>query len=174
MKDNFFNTSSLAKIALGLIIGLGIVSTSTILNGPYAFFNSTWPALVGTIVATHFLIIAQAEVHANKIKANISPIHWAAGVLRVIVAFAICSLFQAYHYNLVKVCVLTLFSIFYFGPVFSINLNERRNLPKFYLGKDGKSASAIDSLFNGYKYGGELLILIELIGMIVSGCIYLK
>lgn len=174
MKENFFNTTSLGKIALGLIIGLGIVSTSKILNGEYAFFNSTWPALVGIIVATHFLIIAQAESHAEKIAKNIHPNHWLAGLLRISIAFALCNLVHAYHYNIHKVLLLTAFNLFYFGPVFSINLNERRSLPAFYLGKDGKHQSFIDQIFNGLKYGGELLVLLEVIGMFIAAYLYLK
>lgn len=165
--------SSIPKIGLGLILGFAIVSTSKVLNHPYGFFDSLWPALLAILIATYYLIVAQAEVHAQKFKNNIRINHTGATLLRVTISFVLCAVYHLYYQNMMKVLDLCLFNIFFFGIVFNYSINKLRDLPTFYLGKDGKKSSFIDSIFNNFRYGGELLFLIEVIGMIGTGWIYL-
>ncbi len=154
-----------------IIIGIGIMSTSKILNGEYALFNSYLPGLLGFMVASSGLIQNQAQAHADKIDRDVRPIHWKATILRAVVSVALCCLLHLAHWNLLKIGDMLLFSIPWIGLCFNFELNIARHLPMFYLTKEKKHAAWTDRLFN-FKHGGEVLALLQILAMVFIGYIY--
>lgn len=156
-----------------LILGIGIASTSTILNGDYAFFNSLWPGLIGIVVSTTGLIHQQAIVHAEQIEEGRPIIHWKASLLRFIVILVLCIIFHVYYFHITKIIDLMLFSFCWFGLLFNPILNYKRELPFFYLAKGTDHPALLDRMFRNFKYGGEILFGLELVALIITGYIYL-
>lgn len=156
---------------LFFILGIGIASTSRILNDPYGFFNSLWPGLVGFMIATGSLIITQARAHAAKFQVGIYINHTNAWLIRGVVGAAIACLLHAYYFHLDKIVALCMFGMFYCGLLFDIALNHYRSLPLDYI-NSGENGSYIDKLFS-FKGGKDLLLLLELLGFVLSSIYYI-
>ena len=132
--------------SIPLIIGIGIFSTSTILNDPHGWFNSLWPAVVGIAVGTFNLIRAHAFHHAEIIKSGRYPNHTLSWLARAVFAIGLVSLAHAYHFDLQKELWLLLFCATYFGLIFTIYLNDYRRKELFYIGH-GPKAAIIDRVY---------------------------
>lgn len=165
---------TLGKLAAGVILGLGIVCTSKTLNGPYAFFEGTWPALIAICVMSYPLIELHAIYHTDKIKRGIWITHWKANVLRTLVGAAMVSLIHVFYFNLLKEAWLFAYAAFWFGIVFNLRLNKHRKLEPFYVGINDKKDGVTDRIFTNMPYGGVVLFVLELSGMGLSGWMYLK
>lgn len=172
--------SSMIKISLFFIIGIGIASLSSILNhneyGPeYAPFDSLWPGLLGFVVATYYLIDAQAYFHSKRTKIEQPINHWGANLLRGVVSLAVISLLHAFYWHWALVLTLMIFAAGYIGLVFNIRYNSYRGHPWDYISPtDEKNNSNTDKLFNNSKWGGRLLMGIEIIVLIITSYIYLS
>jgi hypothetical protein len=157
---------------LFFILGIGIASTSRILNDPYGFFDSLWPGLVGFMVATASLIITHARAHAAKFQVGIYINHTNAWLIRGAIGISIACLIHAYYFHINKVAELCCFGMFYFGLFFDTALNHYRSLPLDYI-NSGANGSFIDQIF-AFKGGRELLVTLEVIGFVLTLIYYIK
>lgn len=132
--------------SIPLIVGIGIFSTSTILNDPHGFFDSLWPAVVGIAVGTFNIIRAHAMDHANMIKKGIYPPHKAAWIVRALFGIGLVSLAHAYHFDWQKELWLLIFCSMYFGLVFTFHINKYLNKEIFWIGH-GPKAAIIDRVY---------------------------
>lgn len=163
---------SLPKIALWFIIGLGIGSTSCYVNN-VCFFESYCPVLIGFIVSTYRLIELQAILHADKIHKGISPNHFKANVLRIIVSIAVASLFHVYNYDIEKVFFLCLFSLGWFGIHFTMQINYYLSRPLLSIG----DTAMLDVFFNnlvGRQHGYKASLIFYFLITVAAGTIYLN
>lgn len=162
-----------ALSAVLLLVGIGIASISRPLNPGYGFTDSLWPALVGLCVASSGWIYFQAEKHAELSKTK-GVNHWYWGSIRFFVGLAFCCIVHAYNFHWSMVFTLLVFGACWFGILFNLSLNHFRFLPWDYIGKPGKNQAILDSIFSHLgKHGGKILILVELVGMAVSGYVYI-
>lgn len=158
-------------LVLPFIFGIGMVSTSTILNDGFGFFDSLWPSIPAMCLISFPLIEWQAIVHARKIRYAISPRHFFAGLLRGTVSLAIACLIHAYYFVPVKILWLMIFSAFWFGLIFNWQINHYLGKHPLYIGKN----ALVDKLFRKLgKHGGKWLIGFEIIGMAISAWFYIS
>lgn len=165
------------RIVFFLIIGVGgIASTSKVLNGSYAFFDSLWPGLLGLMVAGWPWIELNAAKHAEKIARNEYPVHWKSWLLRAAIGLALCSLIHVFYFRVNKVIELALFGACYFGAVFNVKLNLKRGLPALYVGNpDKKRDSLMEKFFRRFGRFGGLAQQVTLLALMwLCGWIYLK
>ena len=159
-----------------LLVGFLVVSLSYPIgwaSDTYAQIKGIWPVPAGLMIMTYYLIRIEADLHAQLFEEGVQVNHPKAWLIRVAVSLFLCSVIHAYYWHWAAVLTLMLFSMFWFGLAFNLTLNRKRSLPAFYIGKDWKQDSLIDSIFNNLKYGGEILFVLELIGFIVTSYVYL-
>lgn len=175
MKITLPKITGLPRIATFFILGVGIASTSKILNDDRAFFDSLWPALVAICVGGYGLIEYHAKVHADKIEDGKYPSHWSSWLLRAAVTLLIVLLYHAYYFEPVKIADLCFFTAGWIGIVFNYKLNLFRGLPWDYVGlPDKKKDGMIEKIFRRWKHGGKLLLVLEVIWMGFWGWLYLR
>lgn len=156
-----------------LLVGIGIASISRPLNPGYGFTDSLWPALVGLCVASSGWIYFQAEKHAELSK-TVGVNHTKWWLIRLVVGLAFCLLVHAYSFHWVKVGNLLIFGGFWFGLLFNLSYNHFKFLPYDYIARTGKNRAIIDTVFSWFgKQGGKILILVEALGMALSGYVYI-
>jgi|SRR6478736_788196 len=179
MKIFTLKTGNIVNASIFFILGLGLASTSTILNhnpyGPeYAFFNSLWPGLVGLMMMSYYIIDLHAQYHAwlMEVKKK-KPNHLEAWIFRAILGIGFCFLIHAYYHNFQKLTWLLLFTPFWFLLVFNPRLNKYRELPFFYIAKKD-DGSWLDGIFNNSKWGGEILYGISIVAALFCAYMYIK
>lgn len=173
---------SLPKLAIGIILGLGIASLSTKLNDKYYDWqpDSYWPGLVGFIVFNFYILGLQALIHVSKPSVN----HFGANVERAVFATVSALVIHGYDFQLDKIILLIAFAVPWFGLVFNLWFNYLKQLPITYLGgSEGKKSALVDRIFSKIKLkvkgrtiniGGEVLILVELILCVIIAKAYLS
>jgi hypothetical protein len=138
---------SLPQISVTFILGVGMASLSNVLNPMTGPINNLSPGLLALMMMSLELINLQATKHANKINAGISPVHWQADIVRVVVGFALCSIIHAYYYHIDKVLYLLAAGLCWFGILFTLMLNRLRGLAFDYVSND-KHSSLQDRFFH--------------------------
>lgn len=171
--------SSMIKIGFAFIVGLGIASLSSILNHndygmEYAPFHSLWPGLLGFVVATYYLIDAQAYFHSERTKKELKINHLGANILRGAVAGVVISILHAFYWHWASILTMLIFSAGYIGLVFNIRYNSYMGHAWDYISPtDDKPNSDTDKIFNDSKWGGRILMGIEVIVLGITTYLYL-
>ena len=170
---------TLGKISLLLFASVGIAFTSydLLVDPAYHYgiqvIQGQWPALIAICVATYPIMDVQAEVHARKIARNQYITHWGAWLFRACIGICLASLYHCFNYDIWKVIQLSLFDAGWMGIVFDFRLNKHRGKEPLYVGKkDKKKDSLRERIFRRWRWGGMLLLILEIAWMVVWGWIY--
>lgn len=158
---------------LFLIIGIGVASISKPLNVNYGFVDSYWPALVGLMVASGVWIYLQAQHHAELSK-TVGVKHWKWNIVRFIAAMVYIIPVNIYDWHTSKVITILIFGMCWFGFVFNPSYALAKGFDWDYLAKSGTGRSLSDMTFGNFHHGGKVLALLELLGMIASGYVYMQ
>ena len=155
-------------------VGLAMASCSTFLNPGYGFFHSYWPSLAGLCIASFVYIYNQAKYHAELQAKGIWVTHWKWNIQRFVLGAGFICLIHAYHWNLLKQFDLLIFAMCWFGIVFNFTKKHFSNEHPLYVGKNDKKDAFTDWLFSKLgRLGGITLLLVEILGMISSGYVYI-
>jgi len=157
---------------LFFLVGIGIASISKELNPGYGFVHGYWPALLGLCVSSGLWIYLQAQHHAELSK-TVGVTHWKWNILRFAMAVLYIVPVNIYDWHTAKAITLLIFGMCWFGFIFNPSYALAKGFDWDYLAKSGKKRALSDMVFGSFHHGGKVLAGLELIGMIVSGWVYI-
>lgn len=143
MKDTVRQLLSnpLTSSALAFIIGTGICSFSTLINGSYGYFDSIAPVYIGMTLISFWLTVIHACQEADRIDRGVRPNHTVNAISRVAMAMVVAFIPSIYLPNFwisFILIIIHLLAVCYF--VFDPILNTCREYPLFYVSKEPNAA----------------------------------
>jgi hypothetical protein len=164
------NEPGFLQIPIG-IVAMGVASISAPLNWnqpQWQWFDSVIPVLIAAMMATYLPIRIQAARHAQLYEAGIYTNHIKSWLWRAVLGVGLAMLFHAHSWHWDKIINLSLFIAFWWWIVFNWTLNAKRGKPRFYVLINTK----ISNLEKGFKKHPILLFILQCIGLLVTGYVY--